>query len=216
MVVGGSMLGDQTLLSEKEKEILLNMARAAAIEFMTLGERLSLTEKDLKFWEKEQSSLVEQLGCFVTYRKDDGRLRGCIGTTEGRNILIENVIEYAIHAACHDLRFQSLTVEELHDCEIEITVMGDLVRLTDPSDIKIGTHGLVIEKGNFKGLLLPQMAVEQNWNTDEFLRNTCLRAGFSPNHYPEVLGESDTYIYTFTATVFCDSDMDETKEKMRA
>jgi AmmeMemoRadiSam system protein A len=207
------MLGEQSIILESEKEILLNIARAAALEYLTLGERIRLNEKDLNFWKSKNSILVEELGCFISFIDKKGCLKGLIGVSEGNDRLIDNVIEYAIHAACHDPKFEPLTIEDLHNCDIEITIMGDLIKLNDPTDIKVGKHGLLIEKGSKRGLLLPQVAVNEKWSIDEFLRHTCLKAGLSPHHYPEVLGEQDTFIYLFSATVFGDIDQISKLEK---
>ncbi|HIE51290.1 MAG TPA: AmmeMemoRadiSam system protein A [Armatimonadetes bacterium] len=127
-----------------------------------------------------QPELLEPRGAFVTLR-EQGQLRGCIGTLETERPLYETVIEMAGAAALRDPRFLPVTPEELEDIEIEISVLTPFVEVTDVNDIVIGVHGLHVRQGGRAGLLLPQVAVEWGWNREEFLRQTCRKAGLPPD-----------------------------------
>jgi len=121
---------------------------------------------------KEINETVEGSGgVFVSIHKGS-ELRGCIGFIDSFNIK-----EAALSAAFSDPRFRSLKEEELDEVVFEVSVLGNLKEIKDVNEIKVGRDGLVIEKGNNKGLLLPQVAVEFNWDKEEFLDQCCLKAG---------------------------------------
>ena len=103
----------------------------------------------------------------------------------------------AISAAINDRRFPSLTKEELTDIIIEISVLSPFELVEDVSEIEVGRHGLVIVKGQNEGVLLPQVATENSWDRDEFLLQSCLKAGL-----PEDAWQEGTQLYVFTAEVF--------------
>jgi len=142
-------------------------------------------------------TLSSKLGVFVTLHKL-GELRGCIGYVEGIRPLQEAVIEMAQSAAFNDPRFAPVTSEEVNDLELEISVLSPISEVENIDDIEIGKHGLIIEQGFFKGLLLPQVATEQNWNRKEFLQHTCRKAGLPVNAWKE----QNTKIYAFSAEIF--------------
>jgi AmmeMemoRadiSam system protein A len=117
-------------------------------------------------------------GAFVTLKRA-GRLRGCIGTLECRRSLSEEITRVAVSAALEDPRFAPLTADELIGLDVEISVLGPLEEI-DPHDvasIEIGCHGLVVEQGFRRGLLLPQVATEWGWDREEFLAQTSVKAG---------------------------------------
>jgi uncharacterized protein (TIGR00296 family) len=90
-----------------------------------------------------------------------------------------------------------VTGEELKDINIEISVLSPIEPIADVSEIEVGRHGLIIVKGQNQGVLLPQVATENNWNRDEFLRQICLKAGL-----PEEAWQEGGQLYVFTAEVF--------------
>jgi AmmeMemoRadiSam system protein A len=142
----------------------------------------------------------EASGAFVTIKRG-GRLRGCIGTLECRRSLAEEVRRVAVGAAREDPRFPPLDASELHDVEIEVSVLGPLERI-DPRDsasIEIGRHGLVVEQGSRRGLLLPQVATEWAWDRETFLSQTCVKAGLPPDAW-----RHGATVYRFDAVVFGD------------
>ncbi|WP_448384558.1 AmmeMemoRadiSam system protein B [Desulfosoma sp.] len=179
-------------LSPEDKARLKNIAR------QTLAAKLfgTLPSPDLPLSELPMS-LREPRGAFVTLKRH-GQLRGCIGQIEARQPLAHTVSRMASAAAFQDPRFPPVTPEEWDDLELEISVLSPLEKLDDPTQVRVGTHGLVLRKGSRSGLLLPQVAVEQGWDRETFLRQTCRKAGLPP----EAWRDPDTEIYIFTAEVF--------------
>ena len=126
-----------------------------------------------------------------------GELRGCIGYMKGDTLLYRVVQEMAVSAATSDPRFPPLTAEELSQIRIEISILSPLRRITDPQQIEVGTHGLMIFKDGRQGVLLPQVPVEQGWNREQFLQGLCQKAGLPANCWRE-----SATLYAFTASVF--------------
>jgi len=108
----------------------------------------------------------------------------------------------AAAAAFHDPRFVPMREEELADLEVEISVLTPMQRLERErvEEIQVGKHGLYIEKGQNRGLLLPQVAVDCRWDRSTFLQQTCSKAGLPPDAWKD----ADARIYTFTAEIFSD------------
>jgi AmmeMemoRadiSam system protein A len=179
----------ETALSRKEQTYLLELARASVET--AAGAPGELPEP------MGSSRLIEPRGAFVTL-KTHGRLRGCIGTIEPIKPLHETVREMARAAALNDPRFTPLGEDELPALDIEISAMSPLRRVTSADEIVVGTHGLVIEKGLHRGLLLPQVAVEHGWDAETFLGYTCEKAGLDRNAWRD----EDTVIFVFSADVF--------------
>jgi len=124
--------------------------------------------------------LPDACGVFVTIKRG-GELRGCIGTLQCRAGLDSEVARCASDAAREDPRFPPVTARELPDLSIEVSVLGPLEVIDphEPGAITLGEHGLVVEQGVRRGLLLPQVATEWGWTVEQFLRQTCLKAGLS-------------------------------------
>jgi AmmeMemoRadiSam system protein B/AmmeMemoRadiSam system protein A len=175
-------------LTEARQEELLRLARTAIAEHLKTG--------SMPDYETDDPVLARRSGAFVTLRKD-GELRGCIGRLWADRPLYERVREMAVAAATEDSRFPPLTVEELDEVDIEISVLSPLRRVTDIEQIEVGTHGLVIVKAGQQGVLLPQVPVEEGWDREEFLEHLCLKAGLLPNCWTE-----QPALYAFTAVVF--------------
>jgi AmmeMemoRadiSam system protein B/AmmeMemoRadiSam system protein A len=148
-------------------------------------------------WDVDDPALKRRCGAFVTL-KERGELRGCIGYIEAIKPLFQTVADVAASAALNDPRFMPVSPEELPDLTLEISVLTPLRRLTDPAEIVIGKHGLLIRKGGYQGLLLPQVATEWGWDKWQFLEHTCRKAGLPPDAWKDPQAE----IYTFTAQVF--------------
>lgn len=137
-------------------------------------------------------------GAFVTLKRH-GELRGCIGTLVCRGPLAEEVARVAVSAAREDPRFQPVSPAELGDLDVEVSVLGPLERI-DPLDataVEVGRHGLVVEQGHRRGLLLPQVATEWNWDRETFLAQTCRKAGL-----PLDAWRRGATVYRFEADVF--------------
>jgi AmmeMemoRadiSam system protein A len=137
-------------------------------------------------------------GAFVTL-KCGGRLRGCIGTLQCRRPLADEIARAAVSAAREDPRFDPLRPAELGDLAIEISVLGPLEAIDprDPAAFVIGDHGLVVEQGTRRGLLLPQVATEWGWDREQFLSQTCVKAGLPPDAW-----RRGARVYRFPAEVF--------------
>ncbi|MEO0076535.1 MAG: AmmeMemoRadiSam system protein B [candidate division WOR-3 bacterium] len=175
-------------LTPEEQRELIRIARTT-IENYIRGQKVPeftpLTEK-----------LKEKYGVFVTLHKK-GELRGCIGYVQGIKPLYQAVSEMAIASATEDPRFPKVTANELKDIDIEITVLTPLKRITDINEIQIGKHGLVIRRGGYQGLLLPQVATEQGWDRKTFLEHTCWKAGLPSDAWQD----KNTEIYIFSGTI---------------
>ena len=187
-------------LTDEEGKFLVNLARQTVTEHLKNGNVLQVPE-DIS------PKLMELCGVFVTlssHRNGRKRLRGCIGLPYPTTPLIKAVIEAAISAATQDPRFPPVTPEELDHITFEVSVLTPPERVTAkkptdyPSKIKVGRDGLIIERGYSKGLLLPQVPVEWNWNEKEFLSQCSMKAGLSPDAW--LL--KDTKIYKFQAIIF--------------
>jgi len=141
-------------------------------------------------------------GAFVTLTKQ-GKLRGCIGYIEAVKPLRETIEEMAASAAFKDWRFPPVRESELDEIKIEISVLSPLRRVDDPSLIEVGRHGIIISRGANRGLLLPQVAVERNWDRETFLRQTCIKAGLPENAWKE----EGTTIDLFSADIFNEEEL---------
>ena len=108
----------------------------------------------------------------------------------------------SISAAFEDPRFPPIERDEVKDIEIEISVLSPLETISDTSQIEIGRHGIIIEKGLMRGLLLPQVATDYNWGVQTFLEQTCQKAGLPADAWKE----ESTEIQIFSAEIFSESD----------
>jgi AmmeMemoRadiSam system protein A len=177
-------------LSPEDKSALLQIARQSLIETIVNSRR----------WEPGHAAgvLAAHRGAFVTLDLR-GMLRGCVGQVESRKPLALTVANCALAAALEDDRFNPVQPGEVAELTIEISVLSP-PRLIVPIEIEIGRHGLVIERGPFRGLLLPQVATERNWTRERFLAETCQKAGLPADAWKS----SETRILGFSAEVFSD------------
>jgi AmmeMemoRadiSam system protein A len=174
--------------SAEERRATLALARAAIVS--------ALEDKPLRRTASEPSCFSLSQGVFVTLEVY-GKLRGCIGVIEPREPLRESIVHCAQSAAFHDLRFPSLRAEELSDLAIEISVLSELFPIA-LQQIQIGKHGLLVATENHRGLLLPQVATEHKLSREEFLEETCHKAGL-----PRAAWRApQTQIYAFTCEIF--------------
>jgi hypothetical protein len=142
-------------------------------------------------------ALVEKRGAFVTLRRRDGELRGCVGLMRSDGPLLDTVARMAVAAAVEDDRFDPVTAAELGDIEIEISALGPLEPIR-PQDVEVGRHGLLVSSGSRRGVLLPQVPVEHGWDRETFLAHTCWKAGLPEDTWRRPGVE----IRGFTAEVF--------------
>ena len=175
-------------IAAEDRRFLLELARA------TIDARLS--KRPLPSPTPDSALLLETRGAFVTL-KIEGRLRGCIGHVIGVAPLWRAVRDNAVAAAFEDPRFPPLTPDELQRVRIEISVLTPLFR-SSAEEVVVGRHGILIERGAARGLLLPQVAVEYGWDWETFLDHTCRKAGLQPGCWRH----PDTTISTFSAEVF--------------
>ena len=183
-----------------EGKFLVKLARQIVTKYLKTGKVLQIPEKI-------SPKLKEKSGVFVTlssFNNGTKRLRGCIGLPYPTTSLIQAVKEAAISAATQDPRFPLVTPQELDNIVFEVSVLTppELVNVDKPLDylsqIKIGKDGLILENQYHKGLLLPQVPVELNWQPEEFLCQTAMKAGLPP----DVWLLKDTKIYKFRAIIF--------------
>jgi AmmeMemoRadiSam system protein B/AmmeMemoRadiSam system protein A len=177
-------------LTGEEKSELLALARKSA-------EYAVQTHKAYEPAASASETLNREYGAFVTLT-EDGMLRGCIGYTSAVKPLYITVRDTASYAALCDPRFRPVSVTELSQLQYEISVLSPLRRVTDTQQIKVGEHGLLMKNGEYEGLLLPQVPVEQKWDRQKFLEETCIKAGMRS----ECWKDEDTDIFMFTAVVF--------------
>jgi AmmeMemoRadiSam system protein A len=175
-------------LNREQKSFLLDLARRTIRFYLEKGE--SLKERS------DDPLLHEKRGAFVTL-KVDGELRGCIGYVLPHKPLLQTIIDCAIAAATQDFRFSSIQKEELPRLNIEISVLTLPRKIKGVSEIKLGEHGIILSKGPHKGLLLPQVPVEWNWDLETYLNHGCLKAGLAEDEW-----RKGAKIEIFSAQVF--------------
>ncbi len=156
----------------------------------------AVLEKRLPDFPAFPPALSEPRGAFVSLYCA-GALRGCVGQVENPGPLADVVARSAINAALYDSRFPPVSAEEVARLEIEISVLTPPVRI-QPEAIIAGLHGLIVERGALKGLLLPQVATERNWSGLRLLEETCVKAGLARDAWRDPATE----VFGFTAEVF--------------
>jgi uncharacterized protein (TIGR00296 family) len=184
------------MISERSGKYLLKIAKESVKYYLENGEKLKKPDD-------YPIELDEELGVFVTLNKNF-RLRGCIGYPEPVLPAIDATMEVAVSAAVNDPRFPEVSIIEFDDLEFEVTVLTkpELIEVAHPDqyfdEIEIGRDGLIIQKGFAKGLLLPQVATENRFNTEEFLENTCMKAGISADSWMD----ESCDVYRFQGQIF--------------
>ena len=163
------------LLTKEEGDNAVHLARDTIEAFLDKGAVLSSSDVDLS------DIFSEKRGVFVTLTKQ-GMLRGCIGYPYPDSSLGGAIIGSSISAACKDPRFPPVNITEMDDIVVEVTVLTqpELINVQPhelPEIIEIGKHGLIVKEGYHQGLLLPQVAPENDFDEVEFLNHTCLKAG---------------------------------------
>jgi uncharacterized protein (TIGR00296 family) len=183
------------MLTAEDGKFLVGLARRAIVTYLSEGKIIEIHETD--------SKLTEKMGVFVTLNHGN-ELRGCIGYPEPVMPLLDAVIDAAISAATRDPRFNPLTSNEMGEIHVEVSVLTKpvLIEVENPREylenVKLGHDGLIVEMGSYRGLLLPQVATEWGWNVEEFLKNTCMKAGLGS----ECWLRNDVKIYKFTSQIF--------------
>jgi AmmeMemoRadiSam system protein A len=175
-------------LSEFAQSELLTLSRKCLEELLEHG-RKTIKEPDSR-------ELLERRGVFVTLHTQ-GELRGCIGVPDPVSPLFQAAQECTMSAARADPRFPPMTAVELPDLQIEISVLSPLETVQDLDSIVIGVHGLLLNHLGRRGLLLPQVAVEQGWDRERFLEQLCRKA-----RLPATTWKEGATIQRFSALVF--------------
>jgi AmmeMemoRadiSam system protein A len=178
-------------LSNEDRRALLDLARRAISK--------AVIERQVLDIPPYPAALTHPAGAFVTLHRN-GQLRGCVGQVESPGPLAETVARVAISAALHDSRFPEVQADELEGLEIEISVLS-LPEPILPEAIVTGVHGLLVVKDEKRGLLLPQVASQRKWSAQQFLEETCAKAGL-PN---DAWREPSTRVLAFTAEVFSEA-----------
>jgi uncharacterized protein (TIGR00296 family) len=187
-------------LTQQDGELLVSLARQAVEEYLRTGKAIAEPQAT-------SPNLHQPCGAFDTIknvRDKKKELRGCIGYPYPTTRLVKAVIECAISSATQDPRFPPVSLVESNKVVFEISVLtpATLLKVEDPrtlpSRIEIGKDGLIVERGSFRGLLLPQVPVECKWGAEEFLCNCCIKAGLPPDCW---LSKA-TKISKFQARVF--------------
>jgi uncharacterized protein len=177
------------MVSAEQRQRLLELALASVEAQVNGGARI----------DPGPTPMPEASGVFVTI-KQRGELRGCLGTLQNRAGLAAEVIRCAADSASEDPRFPPVTPRELPELSLEISVLGPLEEIEPrPDAFTIGEHGLVVEQGIRRGLLLPQVATEWGWTGEQFLRQTCVKAGLPPDAW-----RNGARVFRFAAEVFGD------------
>lgn len=177
------------MLTSEQRHKLLELARSSIASHVTGVGVVAMGTLELP----------DASGVFVTIKRR-GQLRGCLGTLQNRAGLAAEVVRCAADSASEDPRFPPVSCEELPELSLEISVLGPLESIdARPDAFTIGVHGLVAEQGFRRGLLLPQVATEWGWNGEQFLRQTCVKAGLSRDAW-----RHGARFYRFAAEVFGD------------
>src|SRR4051812_8246183 len=177
------------MLTSEQRQRLLALARSS-VEAQVRGDAVV---------EPGALPMPDASGVFVTI-KQRGELRGCLGTLQNRSGLAAEVIRCAADSASEDPRFPRVSPRELPELALEISVLGPLEEIDpSPDAFTIGVHGLVVEQGFRRGLLLPQVATEWGWTPEQFLRQTCVKAGL-----PAEAWRHGARVFRFAAEVFGD------------
>ncbi len=183
-------------MDERVGTLLIRLARQA-IETAFTKREIDLSQY------KTEKQLAGRLGVFVTLTKDE-ELRGCIGFVEGELPLYGGVVHAARAAAFDDPRFPSLEPEELGEVRVEVSVLTPpkRIKVRNPEEylgkVRVGRDGLIIRKGFYSGLLLPQVPAEYGWSVETYLEHLCLKAGLEPKAWKE----KGVEIEAFQAEIF--------------
>jgi len=187
------------ILTENEGKIAVKLARDTIETYLKSGRTIDGSETVLP------SVFNENRGVFVTLTKDE-LLRGCIGHPYPDSSLKYAITDSAISAAFRDPRFPPLHTDEMKRIVVEVTILTPPKRIEAspkelPGKIEIGRHGLIVKKGYHQGLLLPQVAPENDMDEIDFLSHTCLKAGLEYDAW--LMGAE---VYSFEGQIFAEKE----------
>jgi uncharacterized protein (TIGR00296 family) len=167
-------------LNEEQGTTLVRLARSTVDNFVN-----GRGTPDTEVW--DSPFLFEERGAFVTLKTLKGELRGCIGFPYPVKRLGDAVVEASMSAASSDPRFPPVRPDELDGLLVEVSALTRPERLAYrspkelPSMVRVGIDGLMVSAPGAGGLLLPQVATEFHMDSEEFLSQTCLKAGLMPD-----------------------------------
>jgi len=176
--------------SQEERSLLLRLAHESIVSALDP----SKAEREIPL-DSPSAHLAQPRGVFTSLHLG-GELRGCVGYVLPIAPLYRAVAETARAAAFDDTRFYPVTAEEAPHLEIELSILS-VPKPIHPEAVEVGRHGLVISMAGHRGLLLPQVPVEQQWDRTTFLEQTCRKAGL-----PLDAWQKGATIEAFTAEVF--------------
>jgi AmmeMemoRadiSam system protein A len=178
-------------LEQSDRKRLLDLARAAVEAIATRGPRPTLDEGDLT------PSVLAPAAAFVTLH-EGGQLRGCIGMMRYEIPLWVNVRDSAIAAARDDPRFLPVAASELPEIDLEISVLAPPAQIPDARQFVVGRHGIIVERGGCRALMLPQVASEMGWSAEQMLEAVCRKAGLPGGAWRD----RSTRLYVFESFCF--------------
>lgn len=151
-----------------------------------------------------ESTLAPDVHCgaFVSIFRD-GELRGCLGRLnsplpiDSPLPIARLVAELAQAVADSDPRFDRVTPQELAGIRLEISVLTPEREIQSVEEIEVGKHGLIVEQGTSRGLLLPQVPEEHGWDRDAFLDHACVKAGLAADAW-----RRGARLFVFEAQIF--------------
>jgi uncharacterized protein (TIGR00296 family) len=188
------------MFSEKEGQYAVRKARETIQRVLNDEEPITADA---------EGNFLKDCGVFVTLNTfPNHKLRGCIGYPEPVQPLINSLVDSAISAATRDPRFHQVKSKELENIVVEVSLLTPpeqikVKKVTQILDeIKVGRDGLIIERRPYRGLLLPQVPVEHNWEAEEFLQHTCMKAGLPADTWVE----KGTKIFRFQAEIFTEME----------
>lgn len=183
-------LKTQNFLNKSQQKQLLKIARNTLEKY--------LKDKKVPQYIITDEALKKPLGVFVTLTKNN-QLRGCIGEFNPRKPLYQTVQEKVVDSALHDPRFNLVTLEELEDINIEISVLAPKKKISDWRKIKLGQDGVLLKQGFRQATFLPQVAIETGWDLKTFLSNLCLYKAQLPS---DCYQNPKTEIFVYQVQVF--------------
>ena len=178
-----------------------------------------LLSKEMPIPSDVSEKLTKEYGVFVTLNKQDRgshSLRGCIGLPYPVKPLTEAIIDSAVNAALNDPRFPPVSLKEMDSIIVEVSILTPPQELDvevpkdTPDRIEVGVDGLIVSRGNQRGLLLPQVAVDWAWDAEEFLTQCCLKAWLQPDAWLLL----DTKISKFQTIIFSELEPRGTIEQV--
>lgn len=176
-------------LTEEQQDYLVELARRAVEQWVTRRVKVEPDRREGIFGEKR--------AVFVTI-EEHGRLRGCIGSLTPQEPLVDAVVSRAIAAATQDPRFVPVQPDELPSLAVKVSVLSPVKAVADPSEIEVGTHGVIVSEGGRSGVFLPEVAVEQGWDRETMLSILCRdKAGLTEDAW-----QRGAKLEVFTTQVF--------------